>query len=196
MKKLFSLVLLLVILSSCEKDSSETNKFLMNSDNILNKLEQTDLEKMLGFFDVENISNLTINEMKSSLKSDYSIVLVYDEEFEDNPELADKVVYIDVTNENPYILKVVERKRKDEISRIKISKRIEEDPIFIIEYDLDLEYSNFISLKSFEDCFDQCIHDALDGIFNQGSWVRRAAFLVNPAVNFAVIALDCAFICL
>jgi hypothetical protein len=196
MKKLFSLVLVLVILSSCEKNSSETNELLLESENIINKLEKADLEKLLDFFGVENTSNLTSTEMKSSLKSDYSIVVVYDEQFEDNPELADNVVYLEISNEVTYVLNVLERKNRDDISRIEISKTFDQAPIYIIEYDLDVEYSNFISLKSFNDCVDDCVHDSLDYIFNQGSWVRRLGFLWNPAINFAFIAADCTVLCL
>jgi hypothetical protein len=93
----------------------------------------------------------------------------------------------------------LERKESlTENARIEISRGIVEIPRFFIEYDLEKDYTNFAITKSkseFEYCFGDCNVDILDDIFNKGSWVRRANFLLYaPALMIWFIA-DCAWLC-
>lgn len=198
MKKFLSLFLFVIIFGSCEKNQLEEKEPLLDGDNLLNKIEGVTLKDVMEHFGVDSSSELAIREFESSTKSDYTIIAVFDEQYEDAPELADKVIYLEASGDIPVIINTFERKTfEDENSRIEISVGIRKNPVYVIEYNLEQEYTNFTHLKwGYEDCVDGCLHDILDGIFNEGSWLRRARFIANAPVEMAWHIADCSIYCL
>jgi hypothetical protein len=166
---------------------------------LLDKIEGVESNEIIEFFGVKNIQYLGFREFKSSLQSDCYIIGVFKSEFQDNLEMADKVLYLSKDNNTISILYVMERKSfLEKFSQIDISMGLSQNPFWIIEYDNEMKYSNFMVLKStspYERCVDGCIKKSLDSIFNEGSIVRRVRFIATAPVEFAWIAGDCMVYC-
>jgi hypothetical protein len=195
------LLLLIVVVFGCEKTNHEITTEASELDVMIGNISGVDQDDLLSFFNVKSSSELIVKkidpQLKSDNSSDNSIVLIVDSKFDDRIEMADKALYIDLLNENATLHAVLERKESlTENARIEISRGIGEIPRFFIEYDLEKEYTNFAITKwDFEYCFDDCLYDILDGIFNKGSWVRRARFMMNAPVEMMWHIADCTVIC-
>lgn len=91
----------------------------------------------------------------------------------------------------------VSKKENDKLT-IEIFSEANSNPIFIIDYNPENQLTSMKVLKQdtdFERCFDNCIAETLDSIANEGSFIRRARFIIFCAVEFAWILGDCSVYC-
>lgn len=157
-----------------------------------------DVSELVDYFGIEGPSELAVVEFSSSMKTGRTIYALIDVKYNNDIELADKVVYFEMVKDKPSIVNVLRRRVVENAnSQIEISFGLNMGPTYVIEYDLERGYTNLIQGKGdFEACFDSCMHDLLDGIFNQGSWLRRARFIASAPVEMAWHIADCSIYCL
>lgn len=210
MKKVCSLLIFmtLLILGSCEQNQIESQSLDQSalkvseteSQKFFNALESDVLDDLINFFRVNSALDLLMENVYSESNPGEYVIVVFDRNYKSIIEDADKVVYFDDSGDVPQIISTMEnRSLSPDIQIIEISEGIgiSSKSILTIEYNVEMEYTLFTrNISTFEICHNQCMHDILDGIFNQGSWLRRARFIANAPVELAWFIVDCGIYCL
>ena len=166
----------------------------------LKQIKNVESNELISFFGRKSSDDLIALKTSCSEKNaDSNILMLIEKSYSKNPEDASKAVYVDNFGDTAYMthsLRKTEEPSKSNRGFVEIFDGMNNNASYTIEYDLENEYAELIlPKKSYNDCVDGCVHGELDSIFNQGSWIRRAAFIATAGTSYMLIVADCMWDC-
>ena len=210
MKKVsISLTFLFTLLFiGCETDSSypEKEKITIEKPTSTFSLKwlnkKANLKEILSLLNVNSLGEVSSqvyydnvsNSSKNKNDQTYFVTLTENILLKSEPEQNIKIVILEVnpvTEEAVLVSSVTNNKQEGKMIIVSYSEEIVQGTIFI-DYNLDTKYAK-ITYSDLDSKYYDCMHRRLAAIFEEGTWLDKAEFLLGWPASLLWMMAKCAF---